>query len=72
MAKENAIATLGVLYGRTAEFGLLETISMTYSPAVGLAFMVVTLLFIPCAANRRCHLTGKQVPGKLDGWQTSC
>jgi ferrous iron transport protein B len=51
MAKENAIATLGVLYGRTAEFGLLETISMTYSPAVGLAFMVVTLLFIPCAAT---------------------
>ena len=51
MAKENAIATLGVLYGRTAEFGLLETISMTYSPAVGLSFMVVTLLFIPCAAT---------------------
>lgn len=51
MAKENAIATLGVLYGRTAEVGLLETISMTYSPAVGLAFMVVTLLFIPCAAT---------------------
>jgi ferrous iron transport protein B len=24
---------------------------MTYSPAVGLAFMVVTLLFIPCAAT---------------------
>lgn len=51
MAKENAIATLGVLFGRTEEFGLLETISMTYSPAVGLSFMVVTLLFIPCAAT---------------------
>jgi len=51
MAKENAIATLGVLYGRTAEMGLLETISSTYSPAVGLSFMVVTLLFIPCVAT---------------------
>ena len=51
MAKENAIATLGVLFGRTAEMGLLETISSTYSPAVGLSFMVVTLLFIPCVAT---------------------
>lgn len=51
MAKENAIATLGVLFGRTEEMGLLQTISSTYTPAVGLAFMVVTLLFIPCVAT---------------------
>jgi len=51
MAKENAIATLGVLFGRTEGLGLLDTISMTYSPAVGLAFMVVSILFIPCAAT---------------------
>jgi ferrous iron transport protein B len=51
MAKENAIATLGVLFGRTEELGLVQTLSMTYSPAVGLAFMVVSLLFIPCAAT---------------------
>lgn len=51
MAKENAIATLGVLFGRTTEMGLLETITSTYSPAVGLSFMVVTLLFIPCVAT---------------------
>ena len=51
MAKENAIATLGVLFGRTEEFGLLDTISMTYSPAVGLSFLVVSILFIPCAAT---------------------
>ncbi|MDO9085011.1 MAG: ferrous iron transport protein B [Anaerolineaceae bacterium] len=51
MAKENAIATLGVLFGRTEELGLIQTLSMTYTPAVGLAFMVVSLLFIPCAAT---------------------
>jgi ferrous iron transport protein B len=51
MAKENAIATLGVLFGRTEELGLVQTLSMTYTPAVGLAFMVVSLLFIPCAAT---------------------
>ena len=51
MAKENAIATLGVLFGRTEEFSLLQTIAYTYTPAVGLAFMVVTLLFIPCVAT---------------------
>lgn len=51
MAKENAIATLGVLFGRTEEFSLLQTITNTYTPAVGLAFMVVTLLFIPCVAT---------------------
>ena len=50
MAKENSIATLGVLFGRTEGLGLMGTISMTYS-AVGLAFMVVSLLFIPCAAT---------------------
>jgi ferrous iron transport protein B len=51
MAKENAIATLGVLFGRTEEHSLLQTIANTYTPAVGLAFMVVTLLFIPCVAT---------------------
>jgi ferrous iron transport protein B len=51
MAKENAIATLGVLFGRSEEMGLLQTISSTYTPAVGLSFMVVTLLFIPCVAT---------------------
>lgn len=51
MAKENVIATLGVLFGRSTEIGLLNTISATYTPAVGLAFMVVSILFIPCAAT---------------------
>lgn len=51
MAKENAIATLGVLFGRSEEMGLLQTISSAYTPAVGLSFMVVTLLFIPCVAT---------------------
>ena len=51
MAKENAIATLGVLFGRTEELGLVQLLSATYTPAVGLAFMVVSILFIPCAAT---------------------
>jgi ferrous iron transport protein B len=51
MAKENLIATLGVLFGRTEEFGLVQMLSATYTPAVGLAFMVVSILFIPCAAT---------------------
>ena len=49
IAKENAIATLGVLYG-TGEEGLIELMSST-SPVVGLAFLVVQMLFIPCVAT---------------------
>lgn len=51
MAKENSIATLGVLYGRPEGMGLIEIIGKTYDPAVGLAFMVVSILFIPCVAT---------------------
>lgn len=51
MAKENSIATLGVLFGRTEGLGLMQSIAMSYTPAVGLAFMVVSILFIPCAAT---------------------
>lgn len=50
-AKENAIATLGVLFGSTAETGLAATLAATYSTATALAFLVVTILFIPCIAT---------------------
>jgi ferrous iron transport protein B len=51
MAKENTIATLGVLFGNTAGSGLAQTLVATYSPATALAFLTVSILFIPCAAT---------------------
>jgi ferrous iron transport protein B len=51
MAKENSIATLGVLFGSAHGIGLAQTLSTTYSAATGLAFLTVSLLFIPCAAT---------------------
>jgi len=50
-AKENSIATLGVLFGSSAESGLSAILASTYSPATALAFLVVSVLFIPCAAT---------------------
>jgi ferrous iron transport protein B len=51
IAKENTIATLGVLYGASDEIGLAEKVATTVSPAAGLSFLVVTMLFIPCVAT---------------------
>jgi ferrous iron transport protein B len=50
-AKENAISTLGVLFGNTTEAGLTATLAATYSAATALSFLVVTMLFIPCMAT---------------------
>jgi len=50
-AKENIIATLGVLYGSSAETGLSAVLASIYSPATALAFLVVSVLFIPCAGT---------------------
>lgn len=50
IAKENSIATLGVLF-RTSEEGLANLLAATYSSAAALAFLVVQLLFIPCIAT---------------------
>jgi len=52
IAKENAIATLGILYGAGEEGnGLAETMAIAVSSATGLSFLVVTMLFIPCVAT---------------------
>jgi ferrous iron transport protein B len=51
IAKENAIATLGVLFGAGEEAGLAETLTTTFPVATGLAFLVVQMLFIPCVAT---------------------
>jgi ferrous iron transport protein B len=50
-AKENAISTLGVLFGNSTEAGLTATLAATYSAASALSFLVVTMLFIPCMAT---------------------
>jgi ferrous iron transport protein B len=52
IAKENTIATLGVLYGLNGEtVGLSERVAATITPAAGLAFLAMQLLFIPCVAT---------------------
>ncbi len=50
VAKENAIATLGVLYG-VGDAGLVRVLPAVMTPASALAFLVVLMLFIPCAAT---------------------
>jgi ferrous iron transport protein B len=50
-AKENAIATLGVLFGSSANAGLVRSLTSSFSTASGLSFLVVTMLFIPCMAT---------------------
>lgn len=52
VAKENTIATLGVLYGMgEGGAGLAKRVAAHLSPAAALAFLVVQMLFIPCAAT---------------------
>lgn len=50
VAKENSVATLGVLF-RAGEEGLTDLLAVTYPPSVGLAYLVVQTLFIPCVAT---------------------
>lgn len=50
VAKENAVATLGVLYG-VGDQGLLQTLPFVMSRASALSFLTVTMLFVPCAAT---------------------
>lgn len=49
-AKENAIATLGVLFN-SVDANLANTLAASFSPATGLSFLTVTMLFIPCMAT---------------------
>jgi len=64
-AKENTIATLGVLYGTGGGVaGLAELAATALVPAARWAFMVVVMLFIPCLATTA---TIKQETGSW-GW----
>ena len=50
VAKENAVATLAVLHGVGQE-GLREVLPKAMGHASALAFLVVLMLFVPCAAT---------------------
>jgi len=50
VAKENSIATLGVLYG-LGEEGIRPLLSRFMPPASTLSFLVVQMLFLPCVAT---------------------
>lgn len=52
VAKENAVATLGVLYGVGEDApALTQALAGSLSAASGLAFLVAEMLFIPCAST---------------------
>lgn len=49
LAKEVVVGTLGVIYG-VGEAGLTEAIIQAWTPLSAYAFMVMTLIYIPCVA----------------------
>lgn len=52
VAKENSLATLGILYGAGGEgIGLAEAVRAALTLAAALAFLVVQMLFVPCVAT---------------------
>jgi ferrous iron transport protein B len=52
VAKENAIASLGILFGAAHEEArLAASLSGALTPAAGLGFLTVQMLFIPCVAT---------------------
>jgi ferrous iron transport protein B len=58
VAKENTIATLGILFGTgvagaagTAGLGLAAKVAAVLTPAAAAAFLVVQMTFIPCVAT---------------------
>jgi len=52
VAKENVVATLGVLFGGQVQgVGLTTVLRNALSPAAALAFLVLQMLFIPCVAT---------------------
>ena len=51
IAKENTIASLGVIFGSAEGEGLAQTLAAAYTPATALAFLTVQMLFIPCFAT---------------------
>jgi ferrous iron transport protein B len=63
IAKENAIASLGVLFGAGGEASLAEMLPTLMTSAAALSFLVVQMLFIPCVA------TVATVRRETDSWK---
>ena len=52
-AKENTIATLGILFNTDAEsVTLAQEVALVLVPAARVAFLAVVMLFVPCSGNR--------------------
>jgi len=52
VAKENSVATMGVLYGSSEHGGgLAQALGGAVTPAAGLSFLTVQMPFIPCIAT---------------------
>ena len=52
VAKENSVATLGVLFGVASAGGdLAAKVAAVMTPAAAAAFLVFQMTFIPCAAT---------------------
>jgi len=50
-AKENTVATLGILFPSDGSgIGLAGRVAGALSPAAGVAFLVIVMTFVPCAA----------------------
>lgn len=50
IAKENSVATLGVLFN-VGDKGLMAVLSQTVNHPSALSFLIILMLFIPCAAT---------------------
>ena len=50
-AKEIVVSTLGVLCGAGGEGGLQAGIARSFTPVSGFAFMIVSLIYVPCVAT---------------------
>ncbi|MBN1522142.1 MAG: ferrous iron transport protein B [Candidatus Aureabacteria bacterium] len=50
IAKENVVGTLGTLYG-VEEEGLIKVLRQHFTPLSAYAFLVMTLVYIPCVAT---------------------
>jgi ferrous iron transport protein B len=51
VAKENSVATLGILFGSDPGIDLAAKVAAVLTPAAAVAFLVVQMTFVPCVAT---------------------
>ncbi|HDM35662.1 MAG TPA: ferrous iron transporter B, partial [Candidatus Syntrophoarchaeum butanivorans] len=51
LAKEIVVETFGILYGVGGEDEIMAAVAGHMTPVTGLAFMVFTLIYLPCLAT---------------------